>query len=97
MAVRIDINTDAVVALTSKLERMGKNILPRVVGSTLNALAFEGRKEIQRQYAKKFTVRNKTFIRAVTRVEKVTGFKVNKMISKAGIADVLKDYETNTL
>lgn len=89
MPIRLNINTDDVVGLTRKLERMGKRSLPKAIGSTLNRLAFETKKEIPNTYNKKgFEQRQKNFIKFTSRFQKVKGFDIKKMQSKAGIADV---------
>jgi hypothetical protein len=89
MPIKLNINTDDVVGLTRKLERMGKRSLPKAVGSTLNRLAFETKKQLPKEYEKKgFEQRQKNFFRFSSRFEKVKSFDVKKMQSKAGIADV---------
>jgi hypothetical protein len=83
---QLDINTDAVVELTSKLERIRKRSLPKVVGQTLNNLAFNTKRDLPQNYVKKgFEQRDKNFFKVATRFEKVKSFNVNSMQSVAGV------------
>ena len=87
--IKISVNTDDVVGYTRKLERMGKTQFPRVVGATLNALAFEAKKEIPKTFTRKgFTERNKRFAKFFSRSQNVKTFDVKKMRSHVGFVDL---------
>ena len=89
MPIKININADDVVGLTRKLERMRRSQVPRVMGSTLNRLAFESKKRLPEEFKKKgFENRRKNFYRFVSRFEKVKTFNVSKMTSSVGVANV---------
>jgi hypothetical protein len=81
-----DVNTDEVIKLTNKLERMRKNAFPLAVRQTLTNAAFETKENVPLEAQKKFITRNKTFFRMMTLVNKVEEKKdINKMESQAGI------------
>lgn len=80
-----NVNTDAVIALTAKLERLNKSAFPSAVRSTLNDGAFEMKKKNILDSAKKnMEVRNPSFFRKFTGVKRASGFKVNSMYSEVG-------------
>ena len=97
-----DINTDALVKLTTKLGGLHKSALPSAVRNTLNDAAFETKTWIPITASRKFTTRKKSFFRAFSSVEKARGFDINGMKSAAGInpakgsqvADGLEGQET---
>lgn len=83
--VSFNVNTDSVIILTAKLERMRKSAFPSAIRSTLNDSAFIMKKENILDSAKKnMVVRNPTFFRKFTGVKRATGFDVNKMQSEVG-------------
>lgn len=101
--IKFNINTDDVAGYTRRLERIGKTQLPRTVGATLNALAFESKKEIPNTFKKKgFNERNKRFSKFFARSQNVKTFNIKKMKSFVGFADVnnskasesMSDHET---
>lgn len=81
-----DVNTDEVIGLSAKLERLHKSAFPSAVRNTLNNAAFDMKKNIPGEAAKKFTTRNKTFFRRVSAVNKADGFNVNAMQATTGIS-----------
>jgi hypothetical protein len=82
---KFDVNTDGVIWFTNQLEKMHQSAFPNAVRGTLNSLAFDVKqKTMPLQVQKDFTIRNKTFFKANSRVEKATGFKVNSMHSIVG-------------
>lgn len=84
--MKLDVNTDATKILTAKLEKLHKSAFPSAVRNTLNEVAFEHKRLIPKVAKHKFkNERNKTFFRAITNVEKATGFDVNKMKSISGL------------
>jgi len=62
-----NINTDKVVSLTNKLEKLHKSAMPVAVRMTLNDAAFDMKQiQIGRQFKGQFTIRKKNFIRSHT-------------------------------
>lgn len=86
MANRVfNVNTNASIILTAKLERLNKSAFPSAVRSTLNDASFEMKKSNILESAKNnMTVRNPTFFKKFTGVKKATGFNVNRMYSEVG-------------
>ena len=94
----LKLDADSVIKLTVKLEKLHRSALPSAVRNTLNNAAFETKKEIPIQGAKRFITRNKGFLKAFSTVEKASGFKINSMVSMAGIdskknADIANELE----
>jgi len=83
--MKLDVNTDAAIQLTSKLEKLSKSAFPSTVRNTLNDAAFESKKLIPKKANENFTVRQKNLFSRFSRVEKAQGFEVNKMNSKIGL------------
>ena len=83
--MRIDINTDKLVAYTNKIEKLHKSSLPVAIRGTLNDTAFKFKKETMPQMAKSiFEERQPNFFKANSRVEPATGFNINTMAATAG-------------
>jgi hypothetical protein len=81
----LNVNTDAVIHLTAKLERLNKSAFPSAVRSTLNDSAFEMKgKNILESARKNMTVRNRTVFKKFTGVKKASGFDVKTMQSEVG-------------
>lgn len=90
--VRFDVNTNAVIALTAKLERLNRQGLPNAIRSTLNDAAFVSKKSNILDSAKRnMTVRNPSFFRKFTGVNKATGYNVNSMYSEVGFVNTDPD------
>lgn len=84
--MRLDVNTDAAIQLTAKLEKLNKSAFPSAVRNTLNEVAFQHKALIPKVAKHKFDYsRNKTFFRAITNVEKASGFDVNNMKAVSGL------------
>jgi len=82
---RMNVNTDAAIILTAKLERLNKSAFPSAVRSSLNDAAFHQKKSELLDSAKKnMTVRNPAFFRKFTGVKRATGFDVGSMYSEVG-------------
>lgn len=82
----LNVNSDAVIALTAKLERMHKSAFPSAVRNTLNNAAFDTRNLLPTTGAKQFKYqRNKSFLKTFSTVNKAKGFNVGKMASTVGI------------
>jgi hypothetical protein len=82
---RFNVNTDAAIILTAKLERMNKSAFPSAVRSTLSDGAFAMKqKEILVSAKRNMTVRNPSVFKKFTGVKKATGFNVKTMQSEVG-------------
>ena len=81
----LKLDADSVIKLTVTLEKLHKSALPSAVRNTLNNAAFETKKEIPIQGAKRFITRNKGFLKGYSEVQKAKGFKIDSMSSIAGI------------
>ena len=81
----LDINNEAVIGLTAKLERLNKSAFPSAVRNTLNRAAFETKKNIPLVTAQSFITREKTFFRRFSIVDKANGFAVNSLKATVGI------------
>ncbi len=85
MANTIDINNDAVVAFTNKLEKLHRSALPVAIRSTLNSAAFDVKQNTMPKSAeRKFINRSRNFFKANSRVEMAKGFDVDKMEATVG-------------
>jgi len=83
--VSFNVNTDAAIILTAKLERLNKSAFPSAVRSSLNDASFAMKqKEILGSAKHNMKVRNPSFFRKFTGVEKAKGFNVNSMYSQVG-------------
>lgn len=90
--VGFNVNTDAVIHLTAKLERLRKSAFPSAVRATLSDAAFDMKKtEILKSAKKNMNVKNPTFFKAFTGVVRAKGSNVNSMSSVVGFMDKNKD------
>lgn len=81
----LNVNTNATIILTAKLERLNKQAFPSAVRSTLNDAAFAMKQGNILESAKKnMTVRNPSFFRKFTGVDRAKGFDVKSMHSQVG-------------
>lgn len=81
----LNVNTEAVIHLTAKLERIKKSAFPSAVRSSLNDAAFEMKgKNIEASARQNMTVRNRTVFKKFTGVARATGFNVKTMQSEVG-------------
>jgi len=86
--VKININTDAVVKFTDKLERIHRSALPIAIRSTLNSAAFDVKKTTMPATSKAtFTNRVPNFFKANSRVEMAKGFNIREMKAIVGFVD----------
>lgn len=82
---QININTDAAVVFANKLEKMGRSDLPVVINQTLNNAAFDVKQKTMLESASGiFTIRQKNFFKASSKVQKSSGFNINSMKSTVG-------------
>lgn len=83
--VFLNINSDAVVKHTARLERMGKTQLPVAVRSALNSAAFNVKKNTMPAQAKaSFIQRKPTFFQANSKVTPAKGLAVKNMQAIVG-------------
>lgn len=84
----ININADALVNMTAKLEGLGRNALPTAVRGTLNTLAFDVKKRtLPKSAAETFTQRKPNFFKAFSRVNMAKGNDLDTMKSEVGFID----------
>jgi hypothetical protein len=90
----IDINSDAFVTFTNKLEKLGRADLPVAIRGTLNQMAFDmkgvggSRGEISKRAEQDFDYkRNNNLFKFMTGVDKARGLDIGGMKSEAGIVD----------
>jgi len=81
----LDVNNDANIKLTAKLEKLHRSAFPSAVRNTINQVAFDAKSKVPKVSAQKFVTRNKTFFKAFTTVKKAQGFNVQKMKSVMGV------------
>lgn len=95
--IHFNINTDASVKFTNKLEQLRKSALPVAIRGTLNDTAFLMKKvEMPKQAHKTFIERQVNFFKANSRVEMATGFDINHMVSTMGMVETgLHNKSTN--
>jgi len=86
MAVKLNINTSAVVEWTNKLEKMHRSALPVAIRTTLNSAAFDVKKNTLLSIVDKtFDKRQANFFRANSKVDIAKGFNVNSMEAIVGM------------
>ena len=85
---QLNVNTDAAIILTAKLERMHRSAMPSAIRSTLNDAAFAMKeKEILDSAKINMKVKNPTFFKRFTGLKRANGFNVNSMYSEVGFLD----------
>lgn len=83
--MQLNINTDAAVKFTNKLEKISRSALPISVRQTLDGAAFDVKKNTMPNTAKgTFTQRKANFFKANSKVEKASGFNISTMRSTVG-------------
>jgi len=83
--MQFNVNTDAVVAFTNKLEKLNRSAFPVAVRSTLNSAAFDMKSNTILSSAKNtFVQRKPTFFRKMSTVNKAQGFDINTMQAMVG-------------
>lgn len=84
--MQLNINTDAVVKHTNRLEKMHKSSLPIAIRGALNKAAFDVKKStLQKSADKSFIKRSPNFFKAFSKVEKADGFDVDSMHATVGM------------
>lgn len=85
---RMNVNTDASIILTAKLERLNKSAFPSAVRSTLNDASFTMKqKEILDSAKLNMKVKSPSFFKRYTGVKRANGFNVSSMYSEVGFQD----------
>ena len=85
MSEFININSNAVVSYTNKLEQIHRSALPSAVRNALNTTAFNVKTDTMPKSASKaFTERKKNFFKANSKVTKASGFEIKDMKSIIG-------------
>lgn len=81
----LNVNTDAVVKLTNKLEKLNRSAFPVAVRGALNSAALDMKqKTIISSSDDNFIKRKPSFFKAASKVNFATGFAVNSMQSQVG-------------
>ena len=95
---QFNINMDAAVVMTNKLEKLHRSALPVAVRETLNSAAFDVKqRSLLQTTSKTFEQRKKTFFKAKSRVVKAKGFNVKTMHSTIGFIDGDKNQAVDDL
>lgn len=85
MRVELNVDADELVSFTNKLEKLPRAAFPNAVRGTLNGLAFDVKKNTMPKSAERhFTIRQKNFFKANSRVQMARGFDVESMESIVG-------------
>lgn len=88
MGVKLNINTDAVVKFTNRLEKIHRAALPNAVRTALNSVAFDVKKStLPKHSQKEFINRSPNFFKANSRVEMARGFDLKSMASIVGMVE----------
>ncbi len=82
---KFDVNTDAAIELTAKLEKLHRSAFPSAVRNTLNDAALKTKSLVPKVAAQKFTTRQKTFFRSFSTVDRAKGFDLKSMRATVGI------------
>lgn len=83
--MKLNVNTDALIGLTAKLEGMHRSAFPSAVRNTLNDAAFDmKRNTILKSAQQNFDVKQPSFFKKYTGVKKASGFNVNGMGATVG-------------
>lgn len=85
----LNINCDAAVIFTNKLEKMHRSALPNAVRTALNSAAFDVKKNTMPDSSKKaFENRSANFFKANSRVDMATGFNMKSMQATVGFKEM---------
>lgn len=84
---QLDVNTDAVMKFTDKLQDLHRSAFPVAVRQTLNDAAFDVKNiTLTKSAAKNFIRRSPNFFKTFSKVEKASGFDVNSMRAIIGMS-----------
>lgn len=88
--MKLNVNTDATIQLTAKLEKLSKSAFPSAVRNTLNETAFKTKSLVPKKASQNFTIRQNNLFKRFVLVDKANGFDVNNMKSTVGIDSTTK-------
>jgi hypothetical protein len=84
----LNINTNACVVLTNKLEKLSRSAMPLAVRETLNNAAFDMKNTtLQKSATNNFVKRSPNFFKTFSAVNKANGFNLNSMKATVGMSD----------
>lgn len=90
------INTNELVKLTNKLEKLHRSALPVAVREALTMAAKDVKTNTMPKSAKRFKQRKPNFFKANSRYERATGFDISKMKATVGfVSSGLQNSATN--
>lgn len=83
------INTDGLVMLTNKLEKLRRSALPSAIRSTLNDAVFDVKTNtMMRSSSQEFINREKNFFKANSRFQNASGFDIKTMEATVGFQSI---------
>lgn len=82
---QFDVNNDAAIALTAKMETLHRSAFPVAVRGTLNDAAFKTKSLVPKAANAKFTVRQRSLFRKFIVVNKAKGFDLKRMSAAVGV------------
>lgn len=92
--MKFNVDTNAVVIHTNKLEKLSKSAFPNAVRGTLNSLAFDVKKNTMPKSALRFKKRQKNFFKSNSRVNMAKGPNLRSMKSEIGFINKAKTAES---
>jgi hypothetical protein len=95
---QFNINTDAAVVLTDRLEQLHRSALPTAIRQTLNSAAFDVKKiTMLLESSQVFEQRNKSFLKAKSKVMMAKGFNLKSMRALVGFVGANKNQAVDDL
>lgn len=83
-----NVNTDACVTLSDRLEQLNRSAFPVAVRQTLNQAAFDVKfNTLPKSASDNFIRRSPNFFKTFSAVNKATGFDINSMEAEVGMTD----------
>lgn len=87
-----NVNTNALVSLANRLEKIHRSDLPIAIRGTLTKAALLTKTEsLPRSSGNRFVNRNRTFFKSKSRFRGATGFDVNQMQATVGMVDLRRN------
>lgn len=86
----LDVNTDASIVLTNKLERLNRSAFPSAVRNTLNQVAFDMKREhLPKSFKKNFKPKSGTmpYYKKSIGIDKANGFSIKDMKAVVSLLD----------
>lgn len=84
MGVSFNINTDALIRHTNRLEKLKKSALPKVIRNTLNSAAFDVKQTTMPATAREFIQRKPSFFKRFSKVAPAPGSDIKSMVATVG-------------